>query len=108
MTESKNTPHFKLRDTGRTMEITRVFSVEGAPDMAAQYSGKPFQPDWLTVKLTDGDLFKAECSGQRVLMRDRLSTARARRSWFGAIELDGAPVWVKVAVATVMQQERDR
>lgn len=109
MTESRNVPRVTVRDTLRSAEVTRAFAIDGAPNLAAQFSDKPFRPEQLTIKLQDGTFHHVVVTGRRVLSRGVLGQNRGRKAWYSVRELEeSGPAWVKDAVVTVLQQEGAR
>lgn len=107
MAESKSVPSVVVRNQDRSVVITRSFTIEGARDMPAPYSGKPFRPDVIVIKLQDHKVHTVEVSGPRVLIGDRPGRNRARKSWYMQSDLDrDAPEWVKDTVATVLRMEQ--
>lgn len=90
----------------RSVVITRSFTVQNAPNLPAQYSGKPFRPQVIVVKLQDGQLSRVGVSGQRVLAHERLDPTIARKDWWSLADLEkDAPAWVQQCVATVLRME---
>lgn len=107
MTDSKHVPSVIVRNRDRSAVITRSFTVEGADSMPAQYSGKPFQPDVIIVKLQDGAVTQVSVSGPRGLTSAQQMRTRARKSWYTSMDIDrDAPEWVKDTVATVLRMEQ--
>jgi hypothetical protein len=107
MAESSNVPRIIIRNRDRTAVVTRTFTVEGAPVAAAQYSGKPFSPDMVTVVLQDGALHHVTIRGQRILAGGKSAGQDgARRAWYSIGELKrDAPLWVQDAVSEVLRME---
>lgn len=106
--ESKNVPSVTMRARDRSVVITRSFTVQGAADMPAQYSGKPFHPDMIVVKLQDGQLNKVSVSGPRRLSKGFLGMMdRVRKEWWSQADLErDAPEWVRDCLATVLRMEQ--
>jgi hypothetical protein len=106
MAESSNVPKITIRNRDRSVTIVCSFAVEGAPDMPAQYSGKAFRPDFITIKLQDWRFHGVSVTGPRVLAGDRLGQARARKHWYTERDLNAdAPAWVKDALDHVRMSE---
>jgi hypothetical protein len=108
MTESKHVPSILVRPMGRSLVVTVSFSVAGAPNMPAQYSGKPFRPESITVKIQDTQWTLVNVVGRRVLLSGGLG-ASARKAWYGPTDLEkDAPAWVKDTLAEVLRTEGAR
>jgi hypothetical protein len=104
--ESKHVPSIVIRPLERHTTTVLSFSVTGVGNVPAQYSGKPFRPDIIVIKIQDGAWTRVEISGPRVLKDNRPGRDRCRKSWYMQRELDtDAPEWVKDALDHVSKAE---
>jgi hypothetical protein len=106
MTESENVPKIVATPLDRHTTTVLSFAVTGAAPVPAQYSGKPFRPEIIVIKIQDGNWTKVEITGPRVLKDNRPGKDWAHKAWFMQRDLDtDAPAWVKDALDYVRQTE---